>query len=204
VTDAAITIAIVAANLAGMVMVLPQAVRVIRTGLVAGVSPAWAGTGIAFNTWWLAYGVAVPRPAVIPVSAVSVTVYIVLAVGLVRHRPPARRPLAGALGTGFGATAAVLAVQGWATVGVFLGLAYGVQLLPAVISAWRSADTSGIARATWVIAWTEAALWGVAGLGRADAGLVVAALSGTTMAGLVLAATVRGTRPRARLSWRPA
>jgi hypothetical protein len=43
-----------------------------------------------------------------------------------------------------------------------------------------------VSSATWIIAFVEAALWGVYGLGRADAGLLSLAASGMFMASLVL------------------
>jgi uncharacterized protein with PQ loop repeat len=184
------TLAVVAANVLGTLMVMPQAVRVLRTGHVGGVSPVWAGTGLAFNSWWLAYGIGTPILAVIPVSAISMAVYLLLATGLVRHHARALAPVVRTLGVAALVPLPALVGGGWPAVGVLLGLLYGVQLLPAVVAAWRSPDIGGISRTTWVLAWSEAALWGVVGTARADAGLSVIGVTGTLMSSLVLLATV--------------
>ena len=54
---------------------------------------------------------------------------------------------------------------GWPATGITLGTVYGFQLLPAVVAVYRSRDISGVSVPTWIMAWTEALLWGIYGFG---------------------------------------
>ena len=194
-----LTLVVVAANVVGATMAIPQARKVLRSRRVDGVSPVWAAVSAAVNAAWVPYGLAIGDVGIIPVSVVSVMAYLTIAVGICRFgdAPVSQvvvRMFASAVGI-LVVPAAVLALQGWAAAGVALGLFYGVQLAPAVVAVYRTADVSGVSVATWVIAFTEAALWGVYGLGRADAGLLSLAASGMFMASLVLARLVV-RRPR--------
>ncbi len=62
-----------------------------------------------------------------------------------------------------------------------------MQLSPAVVAVYRAPDVSGVSAATWGIAFAEAALWGIYGLARLDAGLITLAVTGLVMSALVLA-----------------
>lgn len=194
-----LTVVVIVANVVGATMAIPQARKVLRSRRVDGVSAVWAAISAAVNAAWIPYGLATGDVGIIPVSVVSVMAYLTIAVGICRFgdRAVGRvvvRMVASAGGI-LVVPAAVLVVQGWAAAGVALGLLYGVQLSPAVVAVYRTADVSGVSTATWVIAFTEAALWGVYGFGRADAGLLSLAASGMFMASLVLARLVV-RRPR--------
>ena len=186
-----LTFVVVAANVVGATMAIPQARKVLRSGRVDGVSPVWAAVSTAVNAAWVPYGLAVGDVGIIPVSVVSVMAYVTIAVGICRYgSAPVGQVVTNMVASALGilvVPAAVLLLQGWAAAGVALGLLYGVQLAPAVVAVYRTADVGGVSVATWVIAFTEAALWGVYGFGRADAGLLSLAASGMFMASLVLA-----------------
>lgn len=194
-----LTAVVVAANIVGATMAIPQARKVRLSRRVDGVSPVWAAVSTAVNAAWVPYGLAVGDVGIIPVSVVSVMAYVTIAVGICRFgTDPAPQVLTRMVGSGLGilvVPATVLVVRGWAAAGVTLGLLYGVQLAPAVVAVYRSADVSGVSAATWVIAFAEAALWGVYGFGRLDPGLMSLAASGMFMASLVLARLVV-RRPR--------
>ncbi len=186
-----LTVVVIAANVVGATMAIPQARKVLRSRRVDGVSPVWAAVSAAVNAAWVPYGLAIGDLGILPVSIVSVMAYLTIAVGICRYGDtPVAEVVARMLVSAIGILilpAAVLVSQGWVAAGVALGLLYGVQLTPAVVAVYRTADVSGVSMATWVIAFTEAALWGVYGFGRADAGLLSLAASGMFMASLVLA-----------------
>ncbi|MEZ5256290.1 MAG: hypothetical protein R2705_05215 [Ilumatobacteraceae bacterium] len=187
---------VASANVIGAGMAVPQAVRLVRTRRVDGVSRAWAAMSVTVNGWWIAYGIGARSWGVLPVTLVSVAAYFVVVTGLHRFDPSSRRrtvreTVAPAFVLGLLPIVA-LRIGGWPAVGVTLGTVYAVQLLPAVVTAYRSADVSGIAAGTWVLAWIEAALWGVYGLPRADVGMLSLAVTGTVMSSLVIA----------RLAWK--
>lgn len=186
-----LTFVVVAANAVGATMAIPQARKVLRSRRVDGVSPVWAAVSTAVNAAWVPYGLAIGDVGIIPVSVISVLAYLTIAAGICRYgTDPVSRVVTRMVVSAIGILvipATVLVVQGWAAAGVALGLLYGIQLAPAVVAVYRTADVSGVSAATWVIAFTEAALWGVYGFGRADAGLLSLAASGMFMASLVLA-----------------
>ncbi len=173
-------------------MAIPQAVRVIRTRRVEGVSLTWAAMSVVNNAWWVIYAVGVGNLAIIPVAAISIAGYLVIITGLV-ILGGARQPLV-ALGASLVIALvplAALQLGGWAAAGVVLGLLYAVQLAPAVSSAVRNTDLTGVSAGTWIVAFVEAALWGIYGTGRADLGLMSMAVTGVLMSSVVLICVLR-------------
>lgn len=184
------------ANILGAAMAAPQAVRLRRTSEVAGISPAWAGLSVALNAWWVAYATAVASWALVPVAAVSTVLYAVVARYLIRlgDAGPTARRMAVMAAAASAALVATLIGSGWVAVGIVLGALYGAQLTPAVVAAWRSTDTSGIATLTWQFAWGEAALFGVYGLSRGDVGLLTLAGCGLVASTAILVRVGMGPR----------
>lgn len=194
-----LTLVVIAANVLGGAMAVPQAWKLLTTGRLQGVSLTWAALSATVNAWWGGYGIAIADRAIVPVSVISVTVYLVIAVVIVRSSPAAGlRSAASGLGVASAVSlvpAAAIVLGGWLVAGVALGALYGVQLAPAVIAVYRTADVSGVAAATWVMALAEAALWGVHGISGGDVGIVTLAATGVVMSALVLARLVL-RRPR--------
>lgn len=186
---------LVAANVVGAAMSLPQAVRLLRTRRVEGVSLGWAAMSVVTNGWWLSYGLGAGNWAIVPVSVVSVVGYL-LVVGAVLRFGGRRGAALGRSGAaGLAAVVVVpamaLAFGGLVSLGIALGLVYGVQLAPAVLGAYRSSDLRGVSAGTWLAAWVEAGLWGVLGVHGGDAGLLALAVTGLVMSSALL---VRLTR----------
>lgn len=200
-----LTAVVVAANVLGAAMAVPQAAKLLRTRRIAGVSVTWAVISAVVNGWWGVYGIGAGDLGIVPVSVVSVIAYLAIAVAVVRldHRRPARTSIVPALAIGTAVAAvpaAALWLGGWPAAGLTLGLLYGVQLSPAVVAVYRSVDVAGVSVATWAIAWSEALLWGVYGGARLDAGLLALAATGTLMSSLVLARLAMRRPRRGRLS----
>lgn len=175
------TIAVVAATTATVALLIPQIIKLIRTGDSAGVSSIWPSLGFVSNVGWLAYMVSQHFwiATVAPLSAVityGVTLRVLSSTG--RSLRPSY--VSGLIWTVL--LAATGLMGGWLTLGVVLGLTYGVQLAPAVVSAYRTANPSGIAPGTWWIGLVEALLWGYFGLFHRNPGILtfsVVALIGT-------------------------
>lgn len=195
----ALTLVVIAANVLGAAMAVPQARKLLRTRCTDGISVTWAAMSATVNAWWGVYGVAVDDYGIVPVSVVSVVSYLVIAVGVVRFSttPPRRQivPAVRAVVLVSSIPVIALVVDGWLSAGITLGALYGVQLFPAVVAVYRTVDVSGVAAATWVIALVEAALWGVYGFAGVDVGLLSLAGTGIVMSTLVLARLVT-RRPR--------
>lgn len=185
-----LTLVVIAANVLGAAMAVPQARKLLRTRRTDGVSVTWAAISATVNAWWGVYGVGVRDYSIVPVSVVSVVSYVVIAIGVVRFSPITLRslavPAAGAVGAVSIIPVIALVLDGWVSAGIVLGALYGVQLSPAVFAVYRAVDVSGVALATWVIAFVEAALWGVYGFARTDVGLVTLAATGVVASSLVL------------------
>jgi hypothetical protein len=169
----------------------------VRTRRVDGVSAVWIGVSMAINAWWVVYAVAVGLWALVPVSALSFTMYAAMAVAYVgtvgRRAVPGMA--AGVFGLGM-VPMPFLVVGGWTLAAVAIGLSYGIQLLPAVVAACRTSQLAGVSGSTWLLAWGEAALWLVYGLGVADLAVGLAGGAGVTMATVILARlAVTGHRP---------
>jgi uncharacterized protein with PQ loop repeat len=192
-----LTSLVAVATILGSWMAFPQARRIAVTRRVDGVSPVWVGVSFGINAWWLTYGLVAGVWALVPVSAISLTLYGTMAAFYVVSAGRAALP-----GLMFGVFVLgmiplpFLLVGGWEVAGVAVGLSYGVQLLPAVVAACRSRELGGISSATWLIAAIESALWLVYGVGVDDVALIVAGSLGIAMASLILVRlAVTGHRP---------
>lgn len=185
-----LTFVVIAANVLGGVMAFPQARKMLRTRSLEGVSLTWAAISATVNAWWGVYGIAIGDLGIVPVSAVSVMAYLVIALGVVRlSAVPTRvsaRLAAGPAAAISIVPAIALLLHGWVVAGIALGALYGVQLSPAVVAVYRAIDVSGVSAATWVIAFVEAALWGVYGTSGGDVGIITMATTGVLMSSLVL------------------
>jgi uncharacterized protein with PQ loop repeat len=179
---------VIVATLLGSWMAFPQARRLARTRRVEGVSAVWIGVSLAINGWWLAYGLVAGVWALVPVSAISLVLYASMAVVYVGTvgRGALRALALGVFGLGM-FPLPFLIIGGWQTAAIAVGLSYGIQLVPAVVSACRTRDLVGVSASTWLIAWVEAGLWLVYGLGVGDVALTLAGIVGMVMASIILA-----------------
>ena len=179
---------VIVATLLGSWMAFPQARRLARTRRVQGVSAVWIGVSLAINGWWLAYGLVAGVWALVPVSAISLVLYASMAVIYVATvgRPALPGLAVGVFGLGM-FPLPFLVIGGWQLAAIAVGLSYGIQLVPAVVSACRTRDLVGVSASTWLIAWVEAGLWLVYGLGVGDLALTLAGIVGMVMSSVILA-----------------
>lgn len=168
-----------------LVRLLPQPIRLARSGVAAGVSAAAALNAVVSAAAWIAYGLAQGLPAVWAVSVLALVPCTWQA--LLLRRQVTRRDLA-AVG-GFVAALAVASVLG--VLGVALAGTVVVTTGPQVRRVLREHDLSGVAPATWWVAVVDAVTWGAYGWAVSDA-----ALLGYFVALLAAAVVVLG-----RLAW---
>ena len=114
-------------------------------------------------------------------------------------------PLPVGAGAGSSCCSADRSLGGPEAIAALLGLAYVVQLTPAVATAWRTWSPSGIATSTWTLRLVEAALWGAYGYVRGDPPLVVFGILGVVESTAILARKVitRHRLPSSRAAPRP-
>jgi len=145
---------------------MPQPIRLARTGVPDGVSPLAMMNGVISDGGWILYGLSV---ALLPVWAVAVAalpagLWTVL---LLRSRIT-RRDLIGAAVWFF------TIVIAWQVdrLAVILAFTVFVNHGPQVWTAIRSSNLDGIARTTWLIAIADASLWGGYGIATGDPALM--------------------------------
>lgn len=175
---------------------LPQLARLARTGETAGVSWSWAALTSINNAAWAGYfALSGLWTALVP--AISATMLAgALTVMLARRGAGfPRRPAALALAwTALLITAASL--FGRTGLGDALTVAFLLQVTPSVWTAYRTDDTAGIAKGTWLLIFGELLCWGVFGSYESDPRLIILGASGVTASLLVLARVARPRAPR--------
>lgn len=149
-----------------LVRLLPQPLRLARTGVDDGVSPMAAFNQVLSEGAWLGYGLLSSRVSIWLVSAFALFPSGWQAMLLARRSR--RADLLGAALFGV----AIAAAWGVGALGAVLGASVLVTTGPQVVEAIRSDDLRGIAAATWWIAIADAALWGAFGWVIADAALI--------------------------------
>lgn len=187
-------IAVVAATLATLTFLVPQIVKLLRTGDTAGVSATWPAIGLSSNVGWVVYLAHAALWVSLAAPVGAGVGYVVTLWALAR----AGRPLGPSVVRGmvFGGTlVAVTAAAGWDALGVALGLSVGVMMAPTLWTAFRTANPSGISPGTWWLGVVEAVLWGFYGWHHADAGIVTFAVVAAAGASLMLGRYL-ATRPR--------
>ena len=175
----------ITASVVFLVRLLPQPIRLARSGVAAGVSAAASLNAVVSALAWIAYGLLEGLPVVWGVSVLALIPCTWQAI-LVR-RNVARRDLA-AVG---GFVVALLAAGAMGVLGVALAGTVLVTTGPQVRRVLLEPDLSGIAPATWWVALVDAVAWGAYGWAVSDAALIGYFLALLCAAAIVLA----------RLSW---
>lgn len=165
---------------------LPQLARIRRAGTTAGVSWSWAALTSVNNAAWLGYfALSGFWTALVP--AVSATVLSgLLAIVLARSGGVQKRPVM--LTSAWAVVlVAAAAVSGRPGLGSALAVAFLLQVTPSVWTVYRSRDTAGVSRGTWLLIFGELLCWGVFGIHEADPRLIALGATGVVASLLVLA-----------------
>lgn len=186
-------LAVIAASAATLVFLVPQIVRLVRSGDPTGVSVTWPALGLVANVGWTAYVVHERLWASVAAPLGAAIGYSVTLLLLARLQRPLRdSALRGSVLASV--LVAALTVGGWPAFGVALGLSHAVTITPSVWTAYRTRVPSGVSPGTWWLGVAEAALWGVYGWHHADAGIVTFAIVAIAGSALILA-RLYWTRP---------
>lgn len=192
--DVFVSLMLAIATIAGVGMIVPQAVRLHRTRNSDGVSTTWVGVSFALNVAWLAYAYAQGLHGIVPVSLGGVALYAVIFRQLVGLRGVGQvLPFATAALSVAIVPASGFALSGWSGAGLATGLAYAGQFVPAAVSALRSVGLAGISRLTWQLALLEAVCWVGYALVARDLPLLIGG-SGAGLVSVVILAAVRRDR----------
>lgn len=175
-------VAIITATISTVVFLIPQIVKLIRTGDSEGVSATWPALGFVSNVGWFVFVINQELWAAIFAPFFTFIFYAVTLWAIARTGRSLRKALLyGAAWTAL--LAAIPLILGWTELGVVLGLSYGVMLAPSLWTAYRTTDPSGIAPGTWWIGTAEGILWGVYGVFNQTPGIItfgVVAVVGST------------------------
>jgi uncharacterized protein with PQ loop repeat len=171
-----------------LVRLLPQPLKLHRTGDTAGVSVQSALNALVSDAGWLVHGL-VTGLAPVWVAAIAALPLDVWMLWHLRGRIEVRHLSGAALWAA--ALAIGGAVWGRAGLGVVLGTSVVVNHAPQVWTALRSHSLSGLAPATWCFALADALLWGGYGWAERDPaliayGLVLGAASVTILTAIAL------------------
>ena len=164
-------VAVVAATVVTLVFLVPQIIKLTRTGDSAGVSTTWPAIGLVSNIGWFIYFVheAFWVSLVAPLGAAvgyGVTLWALARTGRSLAASSVRGTLSGLV------LVAITLVAGWTALGVALGLAFGVMMAPSLWVAFTTPNPSGISPGTWMLGIAEGALWGFYGWHHVDAGIL--------------------------------
>jgi len=163
---------------------VPQILKLRRTGDTAGLSTPWALlTGINNAAWFGYFAASHYWFALIPSSSASL-LGGTLGVMLTRRRTMTRR--AGVIIVLWVAVLGVAATVDRALLGTALTVAFLIQVLPAVVTAYRTHHPTGIARGTWLLILGEVSCWAVFGTAKHDAPLMILGTTGVVSALLML------------------
>jgi uncharacterized protein with PQ loop repeat len=185
------------ATLLTVCFLLPQLARLRRTRDALGVSATTAAVGLVTTLAWIAYGVGTAAWAVIVPSAIGALQYVVL-LALIRR---SGRSIVASLGRGLvwsltlvlaGVGAAAAGRSPLSGLGVALAASAVVQYAPAVLEAHRSAATTGIARATWLLVGANGITWALYGALVRDAPVAAHGLVLVAAATAVVVSTLDG------------
>ena len=179
-------LAVVVATILGVTALIPQIVKLVRTGDPAGISATWPAIGLVSNAAWSAYLIQAGLwPASISTSSM-IGFYALVLWALRPAGAPLRRPVV--RGIVWGAVLAMItAGAGWFVLGTVLGFSQFIQMAPAIWTAYRTAIPSGISAVTWWISGIEGTLWGYYGWYHGDIPVMIFAATFFTTAVLMLA-----------------
>jgi len=149
-----------------LLRLLPQPVRLFRSGVAEGVSPMAAFNAVLVAFAWLYYGLEQRLPVVWIVSVLALVPGVWQSALLLR-----RTRRVDVLGAGAWALALLVAFAA-GHFGAVLGLGVVVSTGPQVVEVLRSDDVSGVAPSTWWISILDAVLWGLYGVALGDGPLI--------------------------------
>ena len=180
---------------------LPQILKLRATHNTAGLSWSWAALTAVNNAAWLAYfSLEHYWTALVPSSSATCLAGT-LAVLLTCRGRVKRRP-AVLVGTWAAMLGLAYLVAGRTGLGALLTVAFGVQVVPSIWTAYRTPCPTGISAGTWMLILGELCCWLTFGLYRSDPRLIALGITGVTASTLMLARIRQTRRPDTHASSR--
>jgi uncharacterized protein with PQ loop repeat len=172
---------------------LPQIAKLRATNDTSGVSWSWATLTSANNAAWFVYFMLSGYwTALVPAS--SATLLAVTLSFLLARRGCASWRAAVWIIAWVALLAAAAVVAGRVGLGTLLTVAFLLQVIPSLATAYRTARPSGISAGTWLLILGELSCWTIFGLHGLDPRLIALGLTGVTASILMLARLRHTTR----------
>lgn len=181
----------------GVVMVVPQIVRILRHPQLPGVSTlSWSLTALACSTW-LIYGLRTGSTPQIPgnVLLVSGAVAVVL-LAPARHSRLARVATISAAGVAAIVLAWLIPGHDVGYLGFSIGLFSTWPQLYDSVGNWRARISSGVSVSTWVLRIGSQLCWLAYAIGASDLPVFISACVSLTLAGLLVSFEVAARVPQ--------
>jgi uncharacterized protein with PQ loop repeat len=172
---------------------LPQLQKLRATDDTAGVSWSWATLTSVNNAAWLVYfALSSYWTALVPSSSATLLAGALAAMLALRGQAKTRPAVL--IGGWVALLTASVAVAGRTGLGTLLTVAFILQVVPSLWTAYRTAHPSGVARGTWLLILGELSCWTVFGVHRPDPRLITLGVTGVTASALMLARIRRTSR----------
>jgi uncharacterized protein with PQ loop repeat len=173
---------------------LPQLLKLGRNNDIAGVSWSWATLTSLNNGAWIIYFALSKFWTALAPSFSATLLAGILAVMLARRGgakvQPAMLICAWAV-----LLVAGLAFAGRAGLGTLLTGSFVLQVVPSIVSAYRTSNPTGISRGTWLLIFGELLCWAIYGLFKSDPRLIILGFTGVAASALILARSAANPRP---------
>jgi uncharacterized protein with PQ loop repeat len=180
----------IAANIA---FVWPQAVRLLRSGDLAGVSPGTWTISIVLFSVWSAFAISTEYWALLVANASCLAAATLIMAAGTRSGWPARWAVLGVVGVGSAALAGVFAPVVLAVVMTGAGVALRI---PQLLMLLRTSSVEGVSATTWLLGAATAACWLIVSLSKGATAVVIA--NSTALAATLLLLAVLAVRKYAK------
>jgi uncharacterized protein with PQ loop repeat len=163
---------------------IPQILKLRRTKDTAGLSTHWALLTSINNAAWFGYFAASRYWAALIPSTSAALLGGCLGIMLNQRHKLARRDRA-MIGTWAIVLSAAASINRH-LLGMLLTAGFLIQVIPAVLMAYRTREPTGIARGTWRLVLAELSCWAMFGAAKRDGPLIVLGATGVISALLML------------------
>jgi uncharacterized protein with PQ loop repeat len=164
---------------------LPQILKLRATNDVGGLSWSWATLTSVNNASWLAYFALFGYWAAL-VPALSASLLAGALATMLARRGRAKKGPAALIGAWVALLVAGFTFAGRTGLGTLLAVAFILQVVPSIWSAYRTARPSGVSSGTWLLIMSELSCWAIFGVHEADPRLITLGFTGVTASLLML------------------
>jgi uncharacterized protein with PQ loop repeat len=172
---------------------LPQLLKLRATDDTAGVSWSWATlTSVNNAAWFVYFALASYWTALVPASSATLLTGAPAIMLALRGQAKARPAVL--IGSWVALLVAGFVVVGRTGLGTLLTVAFILQGIPSLWTAYRSAHPTGVSPGTWLLILGELSCWTIFGVHRSDPRLITLGVTGITASALMLARIHRTRR----------